>query len=102
MYLLVAYLFYVFVLLSIFPDLLVARSVSWQETLSMYKYISTYAASLDKRRFFLFLYQFTWYIQSLLTRHTFLLMFVYVFFLSSFHLSRTIRCAKCLLARDTL
>ena len=95
--LLIVYLFYVFCLLSIFLDLLVARSVSWQETLSMYTYISTYTASLV----FLFLYLFTWYIQSLLTRHMFLLV-VLKCVLSSVHLSRTTRCAKCLLARDTL
>ena len=51
-----------FCLPSTFLELLVARSVSWQETLYMYKYISTY-----KGRFCLFLYLYTWYIQSLLT-----------------------------------
>ena len=51
-----------FFLPSTFLELLVARSVSWQETLYMYKYISTY-----KGRFCLFLYLYTWYIQSLLT-----------------------------------
>ena len=45
----------------------------------MYTYISTYTASLV----FLFLYMFTWYIQSLLTRHMFLLMFVLLCVLSS-------------------
>ena len=52
----------VFFLPSTFLELLVARSVSWQETLYMYKYISTY-----KGRFCLFLYLCTWYVQSLLT-----------------------------------
>ena len=44
-----------FFLPSIFLDLLVARSVSWQETLYMYKHTSTYTASLDKIRCFPFL-----------------------------------------------
>ena len=74
----------VFVLPSIFLDLLVARSVSWQETLYMYKYISTYTASLDKRRFFLLLYLYTWCIRSLLTRRLFFLGLLFLCVLSYF------------------
>ena len=69
-----------FFLPFIFLDLLVARSVSWQETLYMYKYISTYTASLDKNCFFLLLgtYGASWQDTCF-----FLCLFCYVFFLLS-------------------
>ena len=92
-----------FFLHSIFPDLLVARSVSWQETLSMYKYISTYAASLDKRRFFLLRYLYVCLVhteppdKTHVSSHCCCLCVI-----SSFHLSRSTRCTKCLFARDIL
>ena len=62
-------------------------------------YVEAYAASLDKRRVFLFRCYLVHTEPP--TRHMFFLIDVFSV-LSSFHLSRSTRCTKCLFARDIL